>query len=76
MTATAWLGTNKNGTETISPGKPERSYWNGGEWCYEEEVYVESETGTECLTIEIPSGSIEKLIGRKLTWDDEPVEIK
>lgn len=26
--------------------------------------------------IEIPKGSIEKLIGRNLTWEDEPVEIK
>lgn len=24
----------------------------------------------------LPSGSIEKLIGRKLTWSDEPVELK
>jgi hypothetical protein len=23
----------------------------------------------------LPKGSIEKLIGRELTWDDEPVEI-
>lgn len=26
--------------------------------------------------IELPKGSIEKLIGRKLTWKDEPVELK
>jgi hypothetical protein len=25
---------------------------------------------------EIPKGSIEKLIGKKLTWDDEPVKLK
>lgn len=24
----------------------------------------------------LPKGSIEKLIGRKLTWEDEPVELK
>jgi len=26
--------------------------------------------------IELPKGSIEKLIGKKLTWEDEPVELK
>lgn len=25
--------------------------------------------------ISIPKGSIEKLIGKKLTWEDEPVEL-
>ena len=24
----------------------------------------------------LPKGSIEKLIGRKLTWEDDPVELK
>jgi len=26
--------------------------------------------------VELLKGSIEKLIGRKLTWEDEPVELK
>ncbi len=26
--------------------------------------------------IELPKGSIRKLIGRELTWEDEPVELK
>jgi len=25
--------------------------------------------------VTLPQGSIKKLIGRELTWDDEPVEI-
>ena len=31
-----------------------------------------------CVTdyIELPKGTIAKLIGRELTWDDEPVELK
>ena len=29
----------------------------------------------EDCSIDMPSGTIEKIIGRKLTWDDEPVEI-
>lgn len=26
--------------------------------------------------IELPKGSIKKLIGRELSWNDEPVELK
>lgn len=26
--------------------------------------------------IELPKGNIKKLIGRELTWDDDPVELK
>lgn len=70
----AWLAVNGNGDETISPKKPERGW--GKQWDYSEEIWVESECGSASYTIDIPSGSIEKLIGRALTWDDEPVEIK
>ena len=33
--------------------------------------------GVECETdtVYLPSGTIEKLIGRKLTWADDPVEL-
>lgn len=26
--------------------------------------------------IKLPKGTIEKLIGRKITWEDDPVELK
>ena len=29
-----------------------------------------------CKCIEIPQGSIKKLIGRELSWNDKPVELK
>ena len=29
-----------------------------------------------CGFSDLPKGSIEKLIGKKLTWDDSPVELK
>jgi len=29
-----------------------------------------------CRLEKLPKGSIEKLIGKKLTWEDEPVELK
>ena len=29
-----------------------------------------------CSYLNLPKGSIKKLIGRELTWDNEPVELK
>lgn len=69
-----WLAVNKDGTEYIFEGEPERSpTWEDSEnrtyWgCYDDY----SNRGY----IELPKGSIEKLLGRKLTWDDKPVEFK
>ena len=62
----AWVAVDKNGTEAVFSGKPERySYDNiGGIWY---DFYGKD--------VRLPSGSIEKLIGRKLTWEDEPVEL-
>lgn len=31
--------------------------------------------GVSCTLIKVPKGTIKKLIGRELTWEDEPVEI-
>lgn len=56
----AWLAVNKNNVEVIHMEEPEKR--KDKWWC-----------GIPC--IDLPKGSIEKLIGRKLTWDDEPVEI-
>lgn len=39
----------------------------------ENNYYSWKDTFTE---ISLCSGSIKKLIGRELTWDDEPVELK
>lgn len=68
----AWVAVNRNGTETISPGKPMRDFH---EWAYYGEVEIESEHGEVDFTITIPTGTIFKLIGRELTWNDEPVEL-
>lgn len=69
----AWLAVNKNNDEIISIGETERSW--GVEWSYSEEIWVESECGSVELTIMLPKGSIYKLIGKELTWNDEPVEL-
>lgn len=62
----AWVAVNKNGNELVFKEKPDRiekhdiAVWCPSDWwCF----------------IELTSGTIEKLIGRPLTWEDEPVEI-
>lgn len=69
----AWVAVNKNGGEVIFPKKPTREV---KEWSYCETVCIESEEGNIYYEIELPSGTIEALIGRNLTWEDEPVELK
>lgn len=63
----AWLAVNKDGSETIFQDEPKRIKLGGGTWV------------TPCGDIDCVSlleGSIEKLIGKKLTWEDESVEMK
>lgn len=43
-----------------------------GFWC---SLYDDSDGFYVDISIKLPHGSIKKLIGRALTWDDEPVEI-
>ena len=69
----AWLATDKIGRETISPGRAE---FDGSEWYYEEETYIEGEYGNIGYSIDLPDGTIEKILGRKLTYEESPVEIK
>lgn len=66
----AWLACNKNGTENISQGIMERD--NFGQWMY----IVDTGLHLECQQIQLSHGSIHKLIGRNLTWEYEPVELK
>lgn len=61
----AWVAANKNGTEYIFRNKPERLSVN---W-----------QNLVCgfyTDIRLPKGAIKKLIGRDLTWEDNPVELK
>lgn len=43
----------------------EWKYWRG----------EANENSDDCI-VELPKGTIKKLIGRDLTWEDEPVELK
>lgn len=60
----AWVAVDKDGTEWVFDSKPVRLaiQWEIDGW--------------DSVAIELPPGSIERLIGRKLLWEDEPVELK
>lgn len=58
----AWVATDRNGKEWVYVDVPVRGDTT---WYLEEGDYIE-----------LPKGSIKKLIGRDLTWDDEPIELK
>ena len=63
----AWVACDENGHEAIFSGKPERV-------AYPDDI-PNIWYDYDGPFVNIPSGSIEKLIGRKLTWEDEPVEL-
>ena len=51
--------------------------YDGAEWIYRTQPFkgeTRFKTNSEC--VELLKGSIKKLIERKLTWNDEPVELK
>ena len=54
----------KDGTEGCANERPFRNY---GEWSGWKDVY-----GEECTITTLPKGTIEKIIGRVLNWNNEP----
>lgn len=64
----AWVAVNADGKEFLFIKKPYRSG-------YEEYGYWNSTYSGIGGCILIPHGSIKKLIGRELTWEDEPIEL-
>lgn len=60
----AYLCVDKFG-EYIADEYPERGFREWKEW---QDVYGES-----CTLIPIPNGTIKKLIGKEMTWEDEPI---
>lgn len=65
----AYLCVDKDGTELIFKEKPYSDNY-GSFWSCS--YYVTRDN----FAIELPHGSIAKLIGRELTWEDEPYELK
>ena len=61
----AWIAVDKNGDEYVYSYEPHRECRKGLELWMSDGDYVE-----------LPKGSIKKLIGRELTWNDETVELK
>lgn len=61
----AWVAVDKDGAEAVFGLCPEKcdgdDFWS-----------LRLEDG--CY-VNLPQGAIERLIGRPLTWDDEPVEL-
>ena len=51
---------------------------DGSEWIYKHKPFRYDNQGvwSSVPSVRLPSGSIRKLIGRELTWKDEPVELK
>ena len=60
----AWVAVDLNDEEYIFEDEPRRDFKHS---CFI------SDDMDSC--IELPKGTIEKIIGKILTWDDEPVEI-
>lgn len=74
----AWVAVTKTGIETMFRNCPMRYR---GFWIDEQELKLfnecfkyKHEIDEDC-SIELPSGTIERLINKKLTWEDDPVEI-
>lgn len=63
----AWVAVDKDSTECIYEFGPVRSKIYDGK-------FVPLFENSMWLTL--PKGSIKKLIGRDLTWEDKPIELK
>lgn len=77
----AYVAVTEYGTEKMFHNKPTRQKGGrkGYDYWLDEETYWEIRKHTTCAedySIVLPKGSIEKLIGRTLTWEDEPVELE
>ena len=73
----AYVATQKDNIEVIFSRKPHREKIDGklnGKWTDAQYRYGHC-LYRETTKITLPKGSIEKLIGKKLCWSDEPVKI-
>lgn len=69
----AWLCVDCDGTEWLSKKKPYRSAW--GCWADSHVIMDDLIIDTVRDLKELPKGTIEKLIGKTLTWADEPYKM-
>ena len=61
----AYLCADKWG-EYIADNKPTRVFF---EW----EGWEKNTDGESCTLISVPRGTIKKLIGKEMTWEDDPI---
>lgn len=66
----AWVAVDKDNTELIFQYKPSRMTYTWDYTLYNGEILADDGY------IFVPKGTIKKLIGKDLTWEDEPVELK
>lgn len=74
----AWLAKSSRGKERLFRDRPRQFYfrWDPtGEDCVDWTDGDPELAGKYDTHIELPKGSIKKLIGKDLTWQDEPVEL-
>ena len=71
----AYVAVNKDGSEVIYDFLPIREPNFNEFWMAQYKVFKDGWT-IDPQEVGLPKGSIEKLIGKKLTWEDEPVELK
>lgn len=62
---TAWVAVDYSG-EFISDKEPFRDMFNTGYYGFVANANV----------VKLPKGTIKKLIGRDLTWEDKPIKLK
>ena len=74
----AWVAVEENGDEYVFGNKPSRGLSFGrrterGSW---ENILCDGFDDIYFDIVLLPKGSIEKLIGKQMTWNDEPVKLK
>lgn len=63
----AWLAVDSDKQEYVFANRPiKKRLWMGG-------IGLD---GGSMFYVKLPKGTIKKLIGRELSWSDEPVELK
>lgn len=73
----AWVCVGYSGEELIFSNKPRREICKKVFQIDDDDIidryWIDDKY---CSCINLPKGSVNKLIGRELTWYDEPVELK
>lgn len=69
----AWLAIDKVGRETISN---ERPYFDGCEWSEDMVEYRYGEEIFISVSVSLPKGTIRKILGHELTFENSPFEIQ